>query len=174
MNFPGNPAIVNRFARRRDLHNNYHYIDSLGFKGSCLYCFGFVLLLFRCWNRPAIMKTFASLALFAAGATAQIIESTSFGYDKTWEISLVACISSLRTNVDCQDLPLARFHPRVEHRWRGHWSSNCEFCQFLAINLLEVLHLLSYIISHSYSIFPQIPVWIFVYLPRQVSVRVWN
>ncbi|KAJ5227396.1 uncharacterized protein N7469_007402 [Penicillium citrinum] len=34
-------------------------------------------------DRPAIMKTFASLALFAAGATAQIIESTSFGYDKT-------------------------------------------------------------------------------------------
>ncbi|KAJ5585013.1 uncharacterized protein N7459_004813 [Penicillium hispanicum] len=32
---------------------------------------------------PATMRTFAALALFSAGATAQIIESTSFGYGKT-------------------------------------------------------------------------------------------
>ncbi|KAJ5983151.1 hypothetical protein N7481_005250 [Penicillium waksmanii] len=35
------------------------------------------------FDRPAIMKTFASFALFAAGATAQVIQSASFGYDKT-------------------------------------------------------------------------------------------
>lgn len=31
------------------------------------------------------MKTFTSIALLAAGATAQVIESASFGFGKTYE-----------------------------------------------------------------------------------------
>lgn len=39
------------------------------------------------------MKTFASLALLAAGATAQVVESVSFGYGKTYVLKCFVYLS---------------------------------------------------------------------------------
>ena len=82
MNYPGDPAIATRLAHERDLHKNWHYVE-LSWIQRILLALLWVCFTVQHLDRPAIMKSFASLALFAAGATAQIIESTSFGYDKT-------------------------------------------------------------------------------------------
>lgn len=68
------------------------------------------------------MRMLSSIALLAIGAAAQVIESQSFGYGKTYEMSPVACPPSMpySTNIIVRISPSRDSIPGWKIGGEGH------------------------------------------------------